>query len=118
MSDEEKLIHRDDMDYEDVAAIEAQFSELFPGMKVVFAGDNPAGLPPEIAEQMAALRLKMDHDLFHGLCRDCGAVMPNFTDVGREDWSLADGWRWFSDQATGEIAQWQCPECDAKENAT
>ena len=49
-----KPVHRDDLDADVVKAIEEQFAESHPGMKVVFAGDTPGGP----TEEMQAIALK------------------------------------------------------------
>lgn len=108
-------IHRDDLDMDVVAEIEAQFKETMPGYKVVFAGDHPE---TELPEGLKKLQEAMEHALANGLCFDCGIKMPNWPDGPEsmpDDWRPADGWRWFTDAATKEVVQWQCPECDAKE---
>jgi len=113
------LPHRDDFDMNDVAAIEAELAKSFPGMKVVFAGDNTAEMPPEVQQQLDAIREQMDRAFFAGQCTDCGATIPDFRP--RDDnWTLPNGWRIFTAKENGEDipVAWQCPDCDAKDNET
>lgn len=111
-------IHRDDVPMDLSQEIERQFAESHPGMKVVFVGDLPGELPPEVAERVAAIeRLHME-SLFNGACLDCGAKMPNWpeTPEGMDDtWQPAPGWRLFTDMRTKEPSAWQCPACDTKD---
>lgn len=117
MPDELPLAHRDDFDMDVVEHIEEVFAETHPGMKVVFAGDQPEGdLPEELREAIAQFNEHREHSLRNGLCFDCGVKMPNWPatpDGMNDDWRPEPGWRWFThgDQLTA----WQCPECDAKE---
>lgn len=112
----DKLIHRDDLDPDVLADIQSRF----PGMKIVCAGDAPEGaLPPSVADALAALQKQHDESMVYGTCIDCGAVMPGYPPPEADvpaDWKPVEGWSWFTNDATGEIFCWQCPDCDAKDD--
>ena len=118
MSEERKLIHRDDIDAETMQGFEAKFAEMYPGFKVVCVGDSQGELPPHLAEVVEAIEAKHVQSLLIGTCLDCGKQMPDYpkrTEDMSDNWKPAEGWRWFTDMATGEISAWQCPECDQAE---
>lgn len=109
--DGSNLIHRDDIPMELMQQIEAQF----PGMKVVCAGDEPAGALPEgLLEAAESLHRKHLLLLVEGRCLDCNEQMPGFPPTDWDAWQLPDGWRYFTDENKQPMA-FQCPACDAKE---
>lgn len=113
MTDEPNLIHRDDLDMEVVEGVTAKLQEMFPGMKVVFAGDEP-DIPEDVKRAALEIEAHMHKTLMEGQCTDCGKQMPNFP-PDSDDWEPAEGWCCFSGP-DGEIAAWQCPECDVAED--
>lgn len=111
-----KPIHRDDIDSDAMAAIEAHFAEMFPGMKVVCAGDMQGETPDGLRSAMESVERAHAESLALGKCIDCDAVMPGYDGFSAEDWKPAEGWTWFVDQ-DGCIQAWQCPSCDQKDRA-
>lgn len=107
-------IHRDDIDASDMAEIEKLLAEQYPGMKIVCAGDAPGELPPDVAAMMQQVERAHMESLANGTCIDCGAKMPDY-DIERGDWNPPEGWAWFYEHGTKNIAAWQCPACDAKD---
>lgn len=105
-------VHRDDVDNELVAEIEKTFAELYPGYKVVFAGDEPGGASPRTEALLAALQDKANRSLAEGTCIDCGAKMPDYRPTD-DDWDAPDGWGYFSNG--DDFGGWQCPKCDREE---
>ncbi len=107
------MTHRDDLSPELLQNLE----ELFPGMKIVCAGDLPDDkLPAEVLEQLAKIKENNLQSMAKGLCIDCGAKMPGYPELGEEtpnDWSPAPGWTWFEED--GEMCAWQCPACNKAE---
>lgn len=115
MSDEPKLIHRDDLDIDQAEPIVAKMQEMFPGCTISFAGDLPAGkLPGELKEAVAAIEHANHESMITGTCIDCGAKMPNY-DMSLDGWQPAEGWTWFSEIGTDMPVAWQCPACDEKD---
>ena len=124
MSEEKKkdltqnLIHRDDIDMNQVENLEEFFAEKFPDMKIVFAGDQPEDeLPERMKEQLILLQEKHDKSLCNGTCIDCNKEMENWPppedDKELDNWAPSEGWNWFT-QPNSEIPMcWICPECDA-----
>lgn len=105
------FIHRDDIPMDVMEQIESQLHGLFPGFKVVCAGDIPSDeLPAELGE----LHKAFVESIVNGLCIDCGEKMPNY-DPDNEDWQPEDGWQVLADM-NDQPQCWQCPNCDAKEN--
>lgn len=114
MSEEPKLVHRDDMDMDVAEEMVARMQEMFPGFKVVFAGDQP-DLPDEVKQAAIDLEAHMKEARESGKCIDCGAQMPNFPPTGDIDkWEPPEGWRFFTGPE-GRLQAWQCPACDAAE---
>ncbi len=107
--------HRDDLPYEVVEEIEAKFAEMFPGMKVVFAGDQPEeSIPEAVRERIAELESKMSRSLATGTCCDCGKKMPGPMPVigvgAGQRWEAPEGWSML---LTGEKpVAFTCDECD------
>lgn len=110
-----QLIHRDDLPFEIVEELEEKFADLFPGMKVRFAGDLPDGeVPQNVLDALAAINQKHDTSLVSGSCLDCGRTMPGF-DLDEDEFDLPPGWRIFNGD-NGEPCAFQCPECDTEDN--
>jgi Zn ribbon nucleic-acid-binding protein len=108
------LVHRDDLDPDELAALAA----AFPDMKVVCAGDLPAGqMPPEVRELIGHLKRVADDSLLHGTCVDCGARMPGYPAPGEmaDDFRPAEGWCHFTGRADDDFAGWLCPGCDERD---
>lgn len=97
----------------DVAeGIVEEFQKMYPGAKVVFAGDSSDPDAVKVQEEVNQALMMM---LASGQCMDCGKVMPDWPGKDMsDDWQPAKGWKHFND-LSGEICGWQCPECDAKE---
>lgn len=110
-----KLAHRDDLPMEVVAELEKQIGELYPGLKVVFAGDAPAQDQPDMAKLLEALDKKAARSFSDGSCIDCGAIMPHYN-PDDSDWVPAKGWGSFGRVGTNEFMGWQCPKCDYEES--
>lgn len=115
-----KLIHRDDLDMQDVQQIEAYFAEHYPGMKVMFAGDA-ATLPDEVLADLEKLHLKYAQSLLDGTCVDCGKKIPGEWPPPEEgDWHCPPGWFFLCefefDEESGENVSspvaLTCAECD------
>ena len=122
MADEPKnLIHRDDMDMGDAEELVRHLQEEHPGLRVVFAGDVPDGqLPPAVREAAAQIEEAFQHSMLTGACLDCGAVMPNYPKPGEDmaaDWQPAEGWKHFQMRGPDGLIAWQCPDCDAADEA-
>lgn len=119
MNEEKKpseFIHRDDLDMDVMAEFEAAIKEQFGDQfQVVCAGDVlEEELPPELLASFQKQREEEEWKFFHGKCIDCDAVMPNFSEVEKDDWHPAEGWKWFTDHKDEDkIVAWQCPQCDA-----
>ena len=115
MTEERKLIHRDDIPMEVMQGFEAMLQEQYPGFKVVCAGDLPEGqVSEEVAESLKELEDHYRRSLVEGKCVDCGKQMENFP-PDDDDWEPPRGWGWFTDFGTGSPQAWQCPECDKAE---
>lgn len=115
----EHFIHRDDIDMDVMQALEkAMKKDHGEHFKVVCLGDTDE-IPPEVMEQLAGLKKKMDEILAKGLCWDCGKQMPNWPppDDENEEWDQAEGWATLNSMEGGEeqITGWICPECDKNE---
>jgi hypothetical protein len=104
-------LHRDDVDLETVQHLEELFAKLYPGHKIVFAGDHP---DDENNQAIAEINAAFERSLVTGTCVDCGAQMPDYHPE-QEHWQPATGWRNFRNIKTGEIEAWQCPACDQQE---
>lgn len=109
---ESKLAHRDDLPMDVVAQLEAKMAELYPGYKVVFAGDAPAHKQPDMADFLKAIEERAERSLAEGICIDCGAKMPNYH-PDQPDWIHAQGWHYFTQTGTEQFMGWQCEKCDA-----
>lgn len=112
------MLHRDDLPMELAEEVTRKLKELYPGMKVMFAGDCPDSAVLVRANQaLEALQRKNEESLMNGTCIDCGRQMPGYSTEWREDrgadWAPAEGWVWFSIPQTDEVVSWQCPECNA-----
>lgn len=108
-------LHRDDIPYEDAEGIVAELKAMYPGMEVVFAGDMPEDRrTPELTAAMAALEDMHRKLRENGQCIDCGRQMPGWPDPTAEE--LAK-WPTFTKTPTDELMGYQCPECDAAEEA-
>ncbi len=106
-----RLMHRDDLPMDVAEAVE-QAKQMFPGFEVRFAGDEPPeSLPPQIKEWQEHMR----QSLVEGRCVDCGVQMENWADLEKEDWQPPNGWCSFHEGPDDQIAGWQCPACDARE---
>jgi hypothetical protein len=109
-------VHRDDLPMDVAADIVTELQALHPGCNIVFAGDAPGGVPPELQTKIDLIMAATEWALMRGLCFDCGANIPL-------DWPptegvrLPEGWAVFR-QPNGDPAMLQCPDCDAKEQAS
>lgn len=101
-----KLPHRDDASDELLKTLE----ELFPGFKIVFAGDLPEDQASDIKEILENLKDMHRQSLVNGECLDCGKKMPGWPEV-----KLAEGWNYFTELNEKEPTAFICPECDAAE---
>lgn len=119
-----KLIHRDDLDMQDVQQIEAYFAEHYPGMKVMFAGDA-ATLPDEVLADLEKLSQMYANSLVEGTCVDCGKKIPGDWPPPEEgEYNCPPGWFFLCesefDDETGESVSvpvaLSCKECDDKLN--
>lgn len=112
MSEKSRDIHRDDLDMDLVNAIEEAFGEMFPGKKLVFAGDLPEG---ELPDEMKNFEKKLiDHyndATCQGKCGDCGKQMKNWPPVG-DNWDIDDNWSYIMDSKQELIINFICDECD------
>lgn len=106
-------IHRDDLPMELVSEIEKHFAETHPGMKVVFAGDAPGGVPDHVKNAIDALERRSVESLALGKCFYCGKQMEDYPEEDFPDeWQPPEGWGLVSDIATHKPAGWECPDCD------
>lgn len=111
-----KLAHRDDLPYDAVKELEDKMAELFPGYKVMFAGDAPADQQPDMTELFKAIEKRAARSFSDGICVDCGSQMPHY-DPDNPDWKPWHGWAKFTSVGTEEFMGWQCPACgDAEED--
>lgn len=111
-----KLIHRDDLPMEDAEAIITHLKEMYPGVTVQFAGDSS---DPEVIKKASKARSVLAALFFSGLCMDCHRKMENWPATPydmADDWEPPDGWQSFYGPGD-EIVGWQCPACDAIEEA-
>ncbi len=111
-----KLIHRDDLPMETAEEIVTHLQAMYPGMTVQFAGDKPN---PELDEKLNRLNEYFDRKLAEGRCLDCDRQMENWPGVENmpDDWKPPKGWGTFHQVGSDEMTGWQCPECDAIEEA-
>ena len=107
-----KLAHRDDVDLEDMEKLEELFADLYPGMKVVFAGDMPEDEVPQCVID-SATRIEAHHlrSVRLGRCVDCDAQMPGFAPED-DDWWLPEGWQFFDGPLGPGMGGFLCPICD------
>lgn len=85
-----------------------EMEKLFPGVQIVFAGQNPELVTPEMEDKLKKVEERYRESLIKGICVDCGKQHPR-------PWPLeilAKGWGTFSDNVTGDIVAIQCPECE------
>jgi hypothetical protein len=77
----------------------------------------PDALPEGVAEMLQRIEERHARSLVEGRCLDCDKQMPNYptTAAGMETFQPEKGWTWFENN--GEICAWQCPDCDAKDEA-
>lgn len=112
-----KLPHCDDIPYEVVEKLEADLAAEHPGMKLLFAGDHPDLVPPELKLILERMADEQERLLRECRCMDCHRQMENFSTAMTDDeWQRADGWKHFND-GNDQLVGWQCPECDAKDQA-
>src|SRR5690242_16009360 len=87
------MIHRDDIDADQMQAIEQVFGELYPGVKIVCVGDvPPSELPPGAAEAIEHINTKMLESMANGTCFDCGRQMEGYEDTENDEWEPPAGW--------------------------
>ncbi len=110
-----KLAHRDDLPYEVVAEMQEKMQKLFPGFKVVFAGDAPAQDQPDMTQFFTALEKRAARSFADGTCIDCNALMPYY-EPDNPDWVPQDGWGRFTRVGTDEFMGYICPKCDHEDN--
>lgn len=104
------MIHRDDIDYDVIQQLEKEFEELYPGCKIVFAGDHEENLTPEIKKLIDRLNKQLKKDLEAGVCCDCDEKIPNFSKE-----NIPANWVKYEDVSSKEIVSIQCPACQQKE---
>lgn len=106
-------VHRDDLDADVAEEAVRALQEMYPGMKVVFAGDAPGGPPPEIQEKIDAIDKHMTDSLVKGQCFDCGLPIPNWPppDDDSEDWKLSEGWSYYNAPNNTAPGFFICPKC-------
>lgn len=105
-----KLAHRDDLPMELVKELQEKMAELYPGLKVVFAGDAPADQQPDMTEFFKAVEIRAARSFADGTCIDCNALMVNY-DPDNDDWKPDEGWGKFTRMGTEEFMGWQCGKC-------
>lgn len=111
------MIHRDDMDFEEVEKIEEAFSEAFPGCKVVFAGDcNQDEMPQEVLNFINKFNEKARQSFLHGQCLHCGAEMSDYR-PHEDGWSSPEGWNFCETIGSDSEAFWECPLCGHEDQA-
>jgi hypothetical protein len=107
--------HRDDLDYPVAEGIEEAFKSIFPGVKVVFAGDMPEGsIPEEVLAQMRAIEERSARSLAEGRCFDCDKQIPGPWPPSQNDdggATLPEGWSYYSNAGDGG-GMLICPECE------
>lgn len=103
------MIHRDDINFEDAEALIKHMQELFPGKKIVFAGDAPE-LPEGLAQEIKEFEASIDAELHQGLCHDCGAKIPGTWPPDSDDFELPEGWR-IQPLIGSETMLILCPSC-------
>jgi len=112
-----RLVNRDDLDMDVAEEVTAKLGEMFPGMKVVFAGDVPQ-LPPNVQHAVDALRERHLQLMLQGRCIDCERQMPGWEELmesDEDDAQWPQGWRTFTVLGSDELMGFQCPACDANE---
>lgn len=110
------LVHRDDIDADLFASLEAKFQDLYPGFKVVCAGDKPGELPEEMAAVVNGLQAAMMDSMVNGTCLDCGTQMPGFppedTDEAWEAFKIPEGWSYYKSLAGDGSGHFVCDRCE------
>ena len=108
------MIHRDDMPDKLLEKLE----ELFPGMKILFAGDQPEGsLSFETKRAIAGLQQMADLSSKTGKCIHCGKSMAEkFYKDGK--WDLEPGWTRVGHIGEGGMPYYLCPSCETSPSGT
>ena len=76
------VLHRDDIPFEDMEAIEKALLEQHPGFKIQCVGDGE--VPEHIEKEMEKLEERMKETICNGQCFECSKQIPC-------EWPLPDG---------------------------
>ena len=109
-------IHRDDLPMDVAEEMVKKLQELHPGCKIVFMGDQPGGVPPEMQADLDQFAQAQERAFAEGRCMDCDKPMPGWPSQGGAPDQLPDGWTYFTDLKDQPMG-WLCPECDAADVA-
>src|SRR5947199_924463 len=90
-------IHRDDLPMDVAEEMVKKLQELHPGFKVVFAGDQPGGVTPELQAELDALLEAQQRAFADGRCMDCDKQMPGWPWKDGAPDQLPEGWAYFTD---------------------
>lgn len=110
------MLHRDDIDQDLIKILEDQVKQEFGDkMKIVFPGDLPEDeMPEEVKQAMAEIDRRHEASLRHGMCFQCGLVMPGYPAKPEDvtaNWEPEEKWGYLIDIRTGAITAWTCPTC-------
>ena len=107
-----KMLHRDDIPFEEIEKIEAMIREANPGKEfnLIFPGDQPAGtVPKELLEAIAAMERAHEESMERGTCLMCGESIENY-EPDSPEWEVPEFWVCVVD-STGRQCGWRCEEC-------
>lgn len=103
------LPHRDDVPLDALQQLTEKLQEDHPGAKIVFAGDIPGEVSPEIKEEFERVQREIERSIEEGSCLHCKKRIPNIVAGDR----LPEGWDALldlKDNAAGFI----CSDCKSK----
>ena len=75
-------IHRDDLPMDVAEEMVKKLQELHPGCKIVFMGDQPGGVPPEMQADLDQFAQAQERAFAEGRCMDCEKPMPGWPSQG------------------------------------
>lgn len=107
------MLHRDDVPFEQIEALEARLRESNPGARIVFLGDLPESeIPIDVLSNIKQRELKSEESVEYGTCLDCDASITETQDYrpGVPGWNPPDGWRCYADHR-GRPYGWRCEIC-------
>jgi len=114
------MLHRDDLPMDVAETMVNKLKQMFPGKKVMFAGDATPEAKRAMEKGLKQLNAKFAERYESGKCMDCEWVMPDWEpDCHKASgWKPAPGWRYLTavgGSSSLSPAQWLCPECDQKD---